>query len=944
MSTPEPAGAVSFGVLGPLLLARGRQPVPVTSAKQRALLSVLLLHANLNVPTDRLIDELWGAQPPCSARELVATYVWRVRRLMRDVKGESARLRAEPSGYRLRVAEDELDVIEFDRLFAEGRTMLTTGDAVGAATALTAALALWRGDPLSDVRLQGQSSDEVVRLAEQRLWALEHRIEADIAVGRHEVVVGELRQVVERYPTRERFAAQLMRVLYRCGRRGDALAVYPEIRARLVETLGVEPGPEIRDVHAAILRDDLRLPNPATLAEPASGLRPAQLPMTDTSFRGRRSELGHLDAILSEHTAGDGSGPLLVVLSGAGGMGKTSLAVHWAHQVRARFPDGQLFVDLRGYSAQPPEQPLAVLRRLLCDLGVSASQMPVDWAGTTAQYRTVLADRRILLVLDNVADPDAVAVLLPAGPRGAVVVTSRDPLSELVVRYGARRIALGPFDPDESRAVLATGVTNPQRMVDQPAVDELAAQCGHVPLALRLAVAHLEDHPRLPLREYITQLQRGNRLTTLDGQRGGLHAAFDFSYRALSTSDANAFRLLGVTPGRSMSVPAAAALLGTSDGDAEQTLDRLARTYLLDARDGVRFTMHDLLRAYAVAVAEADEPPESRRRAIERWLDWCLASVITTDHVIDPHRYRKPLHRSPSAHLLPAMITHRDAVGWLDEERVNLVAAVFWAADHRPAMAWRLAWALFGYFAFRKPWTDWVDTYRVGLSCAQAIGDRHGEAVMLYGLGTAHYYPRRFAESLDCFRGALRLYREGGDRRGEGLTLNLLGNVFAESRQLGPAVRSYLRALGIHRLDRNLRDEGVVLNNLSEIYGKVGCYQQAEEHARQALVIQRSVGNRRTEVLTLCHLGNALAGLDRVHDGLALLHDAVALADEIGDRHGAAWASTYLGQVMFDMGRPDEAGRQWERAEDLFVGLGDPNVAVVRAKLAGLHRQSRTGR
>lgn len=919
-----------FGLLGPTLLVVRDQAVAISSAKQRATLAVLLMRGNQIVTVDRLIDELWGPAPPSSARGSVATYIWRLRRLLQTEAGEDCPLVSVPDGYRLQVRDDELDAAQFNRLHELGRAQLARGEVQSAADTLSAALDLWRGDPLDDVVLHGALADEATRLADERLAALEQRIEADLALGRHQAVCPQLRLLVERHPLRERFAVQLMIALYRSGRQTEALAVFRQARELLAGEFGLEPGEELAATHRMILRSDAS--DRPRAAEGRSSLR-----APERRFYGRGTELAVLGDALHDRLTAARPAPLVGVVTGTAGVGKSCLALRWAYQVRGEFPDGQLFVCLHSHSNLERVSAPAALRRILRDLCGPAAQPPIDEDELAGRYRSVLARRRALLVIDDVPDAATAAFFLPDSGGSAVLFTSRTPLDELTRSHGAVRVDLRPLNAQDSHAMLADRAASADRFTDHASTAELADLCGHLPLALKLAGAHLEKHPTLSVSEYVAQIQQGDRVTLLGGAQQTVRRTFDHSYNTLRETDARAFRLLGLLAGPDTDAAPVAAMLDVSLADADATLQRLCAAHLIERTADGHFGLHDLLRAYAADRARETEPAADVEGALDRWLGWHSTAAVAADFVLDPLRYREPLDRPPEAPPHPTPVDRREALAWLDRERANLVAAIFKAARYkRHRTAWTLAWGLFSYFDLRKPWTDWIDTYQLGLSCARAAGDPHGQAVMNYGLATAFYYPRRFSEALDRYRAALGIHRQTGDRRGEGVALNGIANVFMESDRLDDAIKYYLKALTIHAADGNHRDEGVVLNNLSETYCKLSRYREAEQYAQRALVIQREVANRRVEVFTLSHLANARAGQGDLSAGSRLLHEAVDLASQIGDLQAQAWALNYLGHVALQNGDPRESRKHWRDAAAAFAALGDPAAAEVRARLLAL--------
>lgn len=390
----------------------------------------------------------------------------------------------------------------------------------------------------------------------------------------------------------------------------------------------------------------------------------------------------------------------------------------------------------------------------------------------------------------------------------------------------------------------------------------------------------------LTVRDYIGQITSDHRIALQIAGQQAARRSIELACRELNAGDLRAFVLLALMDTPRVSAAAAAAMLGLPVTPAEQILTRLARNRLLDGDGTGRYAMHDLVRGYAAEQAQATLQAAVRDAAVKRWLEWCLASASLADRMIESHRYRDPVNAEPAAQPLISLDTRQDALAWLDAERSNLAAAVLQAAECDPALAWRIAWAIFGYFLHRKPWAEWIDTYRTGLSCAVSVSEPQGEAVMSYGLGYAYYYPRRFAEALDSFHRTLNLFRETGDSRGEGIALNAIGNVYMETRRLDKALRFYTCALAIHRRGGHLRDKGVALNNLSEVNVTLGRYSEAERCARLGLDTQREVDNQRVEVFTMCHLGNARWRLGYEQDATYPHPRATALS---GTSRCAAW-------------------------------------------------------
>lgn len=501
-----------FRMLGPLLVDDGASWSAIRAAQQRLVAAILLLEAGRAVPVERLVDELWGERPPPSAAATVRGYMMRLRRLLGG--GPGGPLVTRGLGYELVVEDSDVDARVFAGLVASGRRALADGRPATAAAKLAHGLALWRGPALADVPASPAVTAEAERLGQLRLAALEDWLDVQLQLGRHADVVDEAQRLVAEHPLRERLWARLMLAQYRCGRRAEALAAYQRARRALVEELGLEPGPELRELQRAVLdgQPELLTPVHPGAAAVAAWARvvPAQLPAETTAFSGRQAALAQLDSHLPDPEIR--RSPAMVAIAGTAGVGKTALAVHWAHRVRDRFPDGQLYLDLRGWAAGAPLLPIDALAGFLPALGVPAAEVPDEVQQAAALYRSLLAGKRVLVVLDNARGPDQVRPLLPSGPGCMVVLTSRDQLSGLVARDGAVRLGLDALAPEEARILLAR-LLGAERVEAEPeAVAGLARLCGYLPLALRIAAANLADRQRTTVADYAAELAAGDRL------------------------------------------------------------------------------------------------------------------------------------------------------------------------------------------------------------------------------------------------------------------------------------------------------------------------------------------------------------------------------------------------------------------------------------------------
>ena len=617
-----------FRVLGPLEIRTGYEWSAISASKWRALLAALLLKPGQVVSAESLVNELWGERPPAGARKLVSGYVLRLRRLMRDTTGRQLITRAP--GYQLLVGPTDLDTSRFADLLAEGRSALGGHDPQRAGVLLTDALDLWRGPALIDVPQGPLVAMESSRLEELRLDALELRIEADLALG-HAQVVPELRRLTAEHPLRERMWVLLMRALQTTGRQAEALDTYTLARRIIADELGADPGAELQRLHQRILGGGAGVRVKPTAAAPAGPsahpvVVPRQLPVTTRHLIGRQAELAFLSEAVGE-TVGAGSGVVISAICGTAGVGKTALAVHWSHQVADEFPDGQLYVNLRGFDPSGmPVTPAQAIRGFLDAFHVSAERIPMGLDAQAALYRSLLAGKRVLVVLDNARDVAQVRPLLPGSPGCLVLITSRADLADLITAEGAHLLTLDVLAEQEARDLLNRSLGG--RLASEPRIaGELTELCARLPLALRVTAARATIRPLLPLDALVSELRdMRSRLDALDagGQSSNVRTVFSWSLRQLSASAARMFRLLGIHPGPDITVAAAAGLAGTSRVLAAQALAELARAHLVAEHVAGRFAFHDLLRAYAVEQAATQESEHERHHALHRMVDHYL--------------------------------------------------------------------------------------------------------------------------------------------------------------------------------------------------------------------------------------------------------------------------------------------------------------------------------
>jgi DNA-binding SARP family transcriptional activator/Tfp pilus assembly protein PilF len=927
---------VEFGLLGPLEVVDGGRPVAIQSAKHRILLAGLLLHAGELVTVEDLTEAIWGGALPASPRRVVHTYVARLRKLL----GGSALIQSYREGYMIAVAQGDIDVGRFGLLLERAREAADGGDRHAESAILRKALAQWRGEPLADVPSEALHRDVVAWLAEQRLDALYRQIEADLALGRHTELVAELRILADRHPLREQFWTQLMTALYRCGRQADALAAYQCIRHLLADELGVDPGPELRALHQAILAGDPALADPPRPARPGAWIKPGQLPLDVPDFVGRADLVSQTTQLLDDELTVP-----IVALSGSPGVGKTALAIHAAHQLTERFRDGQLYVDLHGATTGlQPLQPLEVLGRFLRSLGVEAAAIPADLEEASAAFRSRVAGRRVLVVLDNADDAAQTAPLLPASPGCGVLVTSRRVLSALA---GARHL-LTDVLPAADAVELLGRLAGPTRVTaERKAAQEVARCCGYLPLALRIAGGRLAARPSWPLRALAERLADAPRcLDELQLAEVGVRASFQVSYQQLSGSPdaleratAKTFGLLGVLDGPEVSLPAAARLMDQPEDAAERVLERLVDAQLLETPVPGRYRLHDLLRLYARELASQRYPEPVRAAALTRVLRFYVASAWQTLAVLRPGDYRLTRADRRWRHGGHEFADQQAALGWLEAERASLLAAVRQAVTTPgvPAeIGMQLAQALFGFFWVHSHQGDWLEVNQIALTVARQLGDLAAQAQAHNDLGAGYYRQGRYDQALACLHESLAIRRELNDCLGQALSLGNLGNVYQGRGRLEEALACLNESLAICRELGDRRGQASNLANLGEVHQRQGRYQRALACLRKSLAIRRDMADRHGQAHSLSNLGIVYQRQAQHHQALVCLRESLAISQELGDRRGEAESLRELGMTLRALGRLEEARVHWIEALAIFGQLQDSCVGQVRALLAGL--------
>ncbi len=827
----------------------------------------------------------------------------------------------------------------FTRLCRDGGVAVRAGDWAAAFAGLGQALGLWRGAPFADAGCERLQREQGPALSELRLQAAEWHAKAGLALGRHTELVSELAGWCAMDPLRERFAVLRMLALYRSGRQADALATYQQARQALVDELGVEPGEELRRLHQQILGRDPALAAPAPAGRlDAARVVPRQLPAAVARFAGRSGELGILMALAAQAASGAGGTVVISAIGGTAGVGKTVLAVHFAHQVTSLFPDGQLYADLRGFSpVGAPVAPARVVRGFLDALGVAPQAVPADADAQAGLYRSLLAGRRMLVVLDNARDAAQVRPLVPGSAGCLVVVTSRSQLTGLAATGDARLLALGLLTEQEARELLATRLSTGRVAAEPEAVDELIRLCARLPLALAIVAARAAVCPAQSLADLAAELRTVGPLNALDTGEpaASVRTVFSWSYEQLSPAAARLFRLLGIHPGPDISASAAASLAGVEPAQARLLLAELARAHLSAEHTPGRYAFHDVLRAYASDQAHAVDSDSARRAATGRVLDHYLHTAYAAAVLINPSR--KSLSIPPPG---PGVSTehlagHRQALAWFEAEHNVLLAATTLAAESGfDRHAWQLPWVIGDYLDHRGHWHELAPIQRSALAAATRLKDNPGQAAAHRALAAACAQLARYDLAQVHLQSSLELYRQLDDRAGQARVHLTSGWVFGLERRFADALDHCEQGLSLFQAIGNDVGQARALASIGWCCAHLGRPQQARAFCQRAITLLREHGHRLYEAESWDNLGFAEHQLGDYAAAAACYQRALGLSRAFGDRYFEAMVLDRLGDARHAAGQTQAAGGAWHEAVSILDALHHPHVGKIRAKLA----------
>ncbi|MFJ4633936.1 AfsR/SARP family transcriptional regulator [Streptomyces sp. NPDC088847] len=976
-----------FVLLGPVRAWLGETSLRLGPPQQVAVLTALLLRESRPITVGELIDAVWGQTPPAGVVSVVRSYVSRLRKILepqRPAGQPSKRVVSVADGYALPLEDGALDLRMFEDRAAEAQQFFAAGELDRAAQLLYTALDAWQGQPLAGV--PGPVAQAArTQLTERRLSMLEMRFDAELQLGRHREILPELIALSGEHPLRERLCEFRMLALYRSGRQADAFSFFEVTRRTLKRELGVEPGLGLREMQSRLLAADptlvgafatvggviggtgkhsLKSAAQATSSKqagspqarqstqgstprvrevsreaptPSSAVHLDQLPIGLPGFTGRQTELDYIDSLLPSDDRAS-----TVVISGMAGVGKTTLAVHWARRVAHRFPDGRLYVNLHGFDpTTAATEPSAAVRTLLDALGYPSEKVPSGLAAQTAVFRNLLAGRRMLILLDNARDPEQVRPLLPAVPGCLTLITSRNQMAGLIVSDAAHTLTLGMLSPAEARELLAQRLGRARMQAEPEAVDDLIRRCARLPLALAIVAARAAIRPTFHLSAIAAQIRdsQGSLDAFADADPGSdVRAVFSWSYHVLSSPTAQMFRLLALSPAPDVTPATAASLIGLPVRRTRMLLDELAAAHLLTEHALNRFSCHDLLSSYAGELTREEETAEERNAAFGRLMDHYLHTTHNATRVLYPVQ-REPVDLpDPQPGVVPVRFTDELAASrWLEVERNALLAGVESAAEQScTAHVWRLAAALAMFLDRRGHWSDQVVIQRIALKAATKAENRAGQAYAHRALGFGIGRLGQIKNGRRHLTRAVELFQQLDIPLSEARAHRLMSFLANRNGEHTEALNHYRKAAALYESVGDISGEAYVRNEVGWTYILRGQHDDAITQCLRAVALHRETGDRSGEAGALDSLGWAHHHLRQYPQALDCFDQALTLYQPMSDRYLGAETLTHIGDTHLAAGSQEKAARSWRMALNILEELDHLDVPQLRAKLMKL--------
>lgn len=899
-----------FRLLGIVEAYAGDAPLDLGHPRQRCVLTTLLVDANRVVSVDQLVDRVWGENPPKRARDIVYSHLSRLRSTLAGAPGVSIERRG--IGYALRVDEETVDLHRFRRLAARARTSRDED----ALSLYEQALGLWHGDAFADLDTPWLTMIRTAMAAERFAAELDH---ADLALhhGRHAELLGELAARAAEYPLDERVAGQYMLALHRSGRAADALRHYQLIRTQLANELGSDPSAELEGVYLQVLTGDAGPAARPDESVPSGSDVPRQLPAAPQWFTGRADELAVLTKALDAQASPEAATVAVSAIGGIGGIGKTWLVLRWAYEHLDRFPDGQLFVNLRGFDpADAPVSPAAALRGFLAGLGVDAQSMPDDVDAQAALYRSIVADRRMLIVLDNARDTAQVTPLVPGSPTCTLLITSRRRLAGLAIT-GARLLDLDVLNDTEARGLLAARLGAEAMAREPDAVADLLRCCAGLPLAISIVAARVQAHPDFPLAALAAELRDATtRLDALDAGEltANLRAVFASSHETLDDASATLLGRLGRAPGPDIGLAAVGSLAAVPTAQARVLLRQLETAHLVQRFQPGRYRMHDLIRLYAIERSGRDDT-----EALHRLVGFYLHTAHHGDRMLYPHRPPIDVARPPPGCVPQPLADVDDVMAWFDAEHPNLLAAQRLAADHGwHREVWQLAWSLSAYHRRRGRIRDDGDVWRAALHAAQELGDPDVLAQAYKRLGGTLARTGEHQRALEHLKRALAYLEDTNDIAGQIDTRQALTMVWVTMGDMPNAVDNAEAALELARASGNQVWEADALNAAGMCHAEVDHVERAREYCEAGLRLQRATGNGEGEAETLDSLGYLEHRCGRYDAALDYYQQALGVYERLDFDYQKADTLQRIGETYAALGRSADANVAWQQAIRMY--------------------------